>query len=299
MAVAVLASACALLTPAPPLTTATPPPTPSQTPRPSSARTLSYCSPGGQALLLDLWNPPGADKAPLALYVHGGSWQTGNRHEAAFMNELRPALLSRGIAVASIDYRLAPGARWPAQIIDVKCAVRYLRARAGDLRLDPDRFAAWGDSAGGQLVSLAALAGPEAGWDVGELTDRSSALRSVIDLFGPAVLTGSDWGNTQTIERVFGPPSSAATTAALRQASPVTWVTSHAPQFLILHGDQDRVVTVRQSQQFEQALRAAGAPVTLIIVKGGGHGLTDAREEPDHATLVSMMLEFLTRTLSP
>ncbi|GAC1485940.1 MAG: hypothetical protein NVS1B1_00710 [Candidatus Limnocylindrales bacterium] len=247
---------------------------------------------------MDLWTPLGAKKAPLALYVHGGSWQTGNRHEAAFLNELKPALLARGIAVASMDYRLAPGAPWPAQIIDVKCALRSLRARAVELGLDPDRIAAWGDSAGGQLVSLAALAGPEAGWDVGEFVDRSSTLRSVIDLFGPAVLTGADWGNPTTIERVFGPPASPVTTERLRQASPTTWASVNAPPFLILQGDRDQTVTLHQSELLAQALRTAGATVALTVVKGGRHGLTDPQESPDHAALAAQMIEFLVRTLT-
>ena len=90
--------------------------------------------------------------------------------------------------VASIDYRLAPENPWPDQIIDVKCAVRYLRAHAADLGIDPNRIAALGTSAGGQLVSLLGTTGSSTLWDAGPYPDESSAVDAVVDEFGPADL---------------------------------------------------------------------------------------------------------------
>lgn len=262
---------------------------------PSATRT--YCSPQGTPLKLDLWQPVSSTPTPLVVHVHGGSWQRGNRHGGAFMDQLRPQLLARNLAVASIDYRLAPVSKWPAQIIDLKCALRFLRKQAEALNLDPLRFGAWGDSAGGQLVSVAALTGPEAGWDVGEHESYSSSLQSVANLYGPSQLTGSDWGDPQTITRVFGPYEQSSTHRILKAASPVTYVHAKAPPFLILHGDEDKVVTLNQSQLLTNALVQSGADATLVIVQGGAHGFTQKPTQPSYTQLVSLLADFFTRTL--
>jgi acetyl esterase/lipase len=96
--------------------------------------------------------------------------------------------------VASVNYRLAPQYLWPAQIEDVKCAIRYLRASAATYGIDTTRIGAWGGSAGGHLVSMLGTAGPSAGYDVGQYLDQSSAVQTVVDEWGPADLTGPGWG---------------------------------------------------------------------------------------------------------
>src|SRR5207245_6161575 len=138
-------------------------------------------------LAMDLYIPPaGATRpAPVALYVHGGGLLFGDRktsgvgntladHEGALFTPLQQELNARGFVVASIDYRLPPATAWPAQIEDAKCAVRFLRAHATGLGIDPTRIGAWGSSAGGLLVSLLGLTRPADGFDVGQYTDQSS-----------------------------------------------------------------------------------------------------------------------------
>ena len=99
--------------------------------------------------------------APAAVYVHGGSWVSGDYDTGGFIiNRIGPALAAHGFVVVSLDYRLGPHDHWPAQIVDVKCAIRYLRANARRFHIDPNDIGAWGQSAGGHLVALLGTAGP-------------------------------------------------------------------------------------------------------------------------------------------
>src|SRR5215217_1194414 len=134
--------------------------------------TVEYCRPDKVPLAMDLYMPPAAARsgrpAPVAMYVHrGGLWgdwkmrglgASQANHEGALFTPLQRWLNARGFVVASIDYRLPPGTPWPAQIEDAKCAVRFLRAHAAVLGIDPDRIGVWGSSGGGQLSSLLGLA---------------------------------------------------------------------------------------------------------------------------------------------
>ena len=140
--------------------------------------------PGARPLELDLYLPV-ARPAPVVVFVHGGGWRLGSRHSAgpAYAGR-RPsafeAVARAGIAVASVDHRLSGEAAWPAQLHDVKAAVRWLRARAGELGVDPPRVSAWGESAGGHLAALLGLTAgdPELEGDVG-VTGPSSAVAAV------------------------------------------------------------------------------------------------------------------------
>jgi acetyl esterase/lipase len=156
----------------------------------SSTRTVTYCVEGGQPLAMTLFAPSTVGPpVPVVLQVHGGGWQHGIPTALALSGSGAAAdLVGAGFVVASIDYRLAPANPWPDQIIDVKCAVRYLRAHAADLGIDPDRIAALGTSAGGQLVSLLGTTGSSALWDTGPYPDESSEVDAVVDEFGPADL---------------------------------------------------------------------------------------------------------------
>src|SRR5450631_59504 len=159
--------------------------------------TATYCTDGGTAETLDVYEPSrGTAPHPLLVVIHGGSWAFGSSALAG-QNPLTrmtvTAMLSRGFAVASINYRLAPANRWPAQIIDVRCAVRYLRATAAHWNLDPHEFAALGDSAGGQLVSLDALSAQrDQQWDSAQYAGQSTALQAVVDCWGIVDLTAPD-----------------------------------------------------------------------------------------------------------
>ena len=166
----------------------------SSPPRQATMRTLSageqttvtYCN-HEQARITEPPDP--TTPAPAAVYIHGGSWVSGDFNTGGFLiNQIGPELASKGFVVVSLDYRLGPKVHWPAQIEDVKCAIRYLRANATPLHIDPHEIGAWGQSAGGHLVSLLGTAGPSAGWDVGAYTNESSKVEAVVDMAGPSDL---------------------------------------------------------------------------------------------------------------
>lgn len=268
---------------------------PAVTLSPTSAvqRDVTYCSAGGVDLKMDIYLPPGDTEGqvrPAAIYVHGGGWTGGARDVSAWLEAVGDGLLEHGLVVASADYRLAPATAWPAQIVDVKCAVRYLRANASAYGIDPARIGAWGTSAGGHLVSLLATAGPAAGWDTGDWPLQSSGVQAVVDFFGPEDLASADWANGAhaAVADVFGTDP-----AVLAKASPVSYVTGKAPPFLIIHGDADRVVPVTQGQELAAKLQAVGAEVTLVTVQGGAHGLLTAGESPPRAALAAQAVTFI------
>src|SRR5215469_2929791 len=162
---------------------------------------LPYCN----SQRLDLYIPRTAVTRPLpiAMYAHGGGMTAGDK------SNLNPvfldALASAGYAVVSVNYRLAPQFKYPAQIEDVKCAIRYLRAKAPKYGLSGSEIFAFGTSVGGQLVALAALTGPHSAFDAGPYAAEPSNLAAVVDMFGPANLTERASGFTPSgIQQVFG-----------------------------------------------------------------------------------------------
>ncbi len=265
-------------------------------PAPSAIfRDQVYCSMEGEALTFDLDYPAsGTPPYPLVLYVHGGAWRMGDKMGGAGMF-FKDALLSEGVAFGSINYRLAPKYIFPAQIEDVKCAVRFFRAHAALLELDPDRIAAMGGSAGGHLVSLLGLTAGEDFWDSkGQYLTTSSRVAAVVDLFGPTDLSPlADPAYRDLYRDVFG--SAVESDADLWQFSPLAHVSGDAPPFLIIHGDADPVVFLHHSERFYQALLEAGVPVELVVVQGGGHStdLFRAGASPNLETITAVLLAFL------
>ncbi|HET9847412.1 MAG TPA: alpha/beta hydrolase, partial [Candidatus Dormibacteraeota bacterium] len=128
-----------------------------------------YCTTGGVALTMDIYRPSQSSDGPVpaVLYIHGGGWEHGDASLGGVNLLIEQQLTQRGVLVAAVNYRLAPQYPWPAQIDDVRCAVRYLRANAKRYGINPSQIGAWGGSAGGHLVSMLGTAGPSAGFDAG------------------------------------------------------------------------------------------------------------------------------------
>lgn len=277
IAIAFLAVACAggtRLAPGSEAPTAARTPTPQRGITPTH-RDLPYAD---GARTLDLYLPPRGAAAPVVVWLHGGSWVAGDKNPVApVLFDLR----ERGFAVAAVNYRLTGLSTYPAQLDDVKGAIRWIRAHAGEYGVDPSRLYLVGFSAGGHLASLAALTAGDrtVEGDVGGNLDQSSAVAGVVLYAAP-----SDIG------RLAGDCSGCEVSAQFQAlgcsfllcgdrahvASPTTYVKKDAPPFLILHGDADRVVPVEQSRLLDAALRGAGAPSRLVIVPGVDHGLLDA-----------------------
>jgi acetyl esterase/lipase len=242
--------------------------------------------------------------ASTAVYVHGGDWVSGNLDTGGFaIHQIGPALNAKGFVVMSVDYRLGPENLWPDQIEDVKCAVRYLRANARALNVDPDRIGIWGQSAGGQLAALVATAGPTAGWDVGVYRGQSSKVAAVVDLSGPSDLvsmsnSGASGFVKNTFVKLLGPLAPAALLGTLTDAGPVHYVAPGDPPFLIFDGDADAIVFASQSEELTQALKSAGDSAQLVIVHGGGHALSQTGENPDQDQIATMVVNFFSFVLA-
>jgi acetyl esterase/lipase len=219
---------------------------------------------------LDVYVPKGDGPFPLILWVHGGGWEGGSKDSAVPVVNM----LARGYAVASTNYRLSRHAAFPAQIHDVKGAVRYLRANAKKYKIDGDRIGVAGGSAGGHLVALLGTSGDvkELEGDVGP-KDVSSRVQCVIDFFGPTDLLKLSPANAKEnpVTRLLGGPTTEKRELAV-SANPITYVSKDDPPFLIVHGDKDPVVPLSQSELLYEALKKAGVDATLKVVPEAGHG---------------------------
>lgn len=240
-------------------------------------RDLEYAKVGSISLKLDLYlprNAPPNKPLPLVAYIHGGGWRGGSKARC-------PAVLMclKGYAAASIEYRLSGVAKFPAQIHDCKGAIRWLRANAKKYNLDPNRIGVWGSSAGGHLVALLGTSGDSNALegDVGGNLEYSSRVQAVCDWFGPTDLVkivgdrGAD-NVANVVARLLGGAVGDKRDLAIL-ASPLTHVSKDDAPFLIMHGDQDRLVPLSQSRLLDAALKKAGVKSTLHVVKGRGHGL--------------------------
>jgi acetyl esterase/lipase len=243
---------------------------------------IRYGEGPGKSNLLDLFEPNKADHArPLIIWIHGGGWSGGDKSGCPAVTAV-----NFGFVVASLNYRLSGQAPYPAQIQDCKGAIRFLRAHASQYHIDPNKIGVWGASAGGHLV---ALLGTSAGTSdlegtVGGNLDQSSRVQAVCDWFGPTDLTKfADQAQAAGIMKTT--PGPALITQLFggtlqdkkdlfREANPITFIATQQklPPFLIMHGDQDKLVPVAQSQMLCDALKSAGASVQLQILPGAGHG---------------------------
>jgi acetyl esterase/lipase len=268
--------------------------------------TIEYCRPDGIPLPMDVYPPARSDSrpAPVAVYIHGGGFLLGNRaanglgallanSPGALFTPLRQRLNDLGYLVASIDYRLAPAAPWPAPVTDAGCAIRFLKANAATLHIDPHRIAIWGSSAGGTIVSLLGLTGTSGLFDTGQYPDQSSSVNAVVDMFGPAELTG--FADASAFNRTTLGLSLGGNPDLLRAASPASYVRLGVPPFLMLHGTDDPLFP--QSAKFATRLRAVGDSATLLPVRGTGHQLDTPGQQPAVGQLVTTIAVFLNRVL--
>lgn len=257
----------------------------------ATIQNITYCTMQGEPQEMDVYLPTSGGPWPVLVYVHGGSWMTGDKAEAGMFVG---GMTTQGYAVVSLNYRLYPAARFPQMIEDVKCAIRSLRAHAREFNLDADHIAALGVSAGGHLVSLLGTTDPSAGWDVGEYLEFSSRVQAVIAL-APATDLTQQFLSPETQAQLlqgFG-------TANILTASPITHVGPGDPPFLLIHGDRDPLLPVQQSQAMYEKLIAAGVPAQLVIVKNGDHSLTaaDGSASPNLFEIHMIISEFLAKYL--
>lgn len=254
-------------------------------------KSISYDSTIGYHGTLDFYEPKadsGRAGRPAILAIHGGAWRGGDK---AWGEQFAAELCPFGYVVFSINYRLSgrPNGTWPAQIEDVQKALRYIRANAGRLRIDPERIASLGMSAGGHLATMVALrddpAGPEG------RVHTAVNLDGEHDMAMPPERVMADFDNILTA--VMGHPAPWSE-AELRDISTVTFVRPDV-SVLTIHGAGDANVYVTQAERITAALRSKGAETEFVRLEGGeGHCHQDCWKAPRARTAIH---KFLNRRL--
>jgi acetyl esterase/lipase len=265
---------------------------------------IQYVEHGGAKLTGDLYLPKGLAKAPVIVAVHGGGWQNGDR--SAFKH-LAPFLAKNGYAVFAISYRLAKAGVYPAEVYDVKAAVQFVRAKAGDLGVDPDRIGLMGASAGAHLVALHGLAHDQ--FTAEYRTDPNAAtlanVKSIIAFYGIYDMV-AQWQHDlilrprdQITEKFLGAPPSQDRRVYF-ESSPMSYATvgSNRPRFLLVHGTADDIVDPEtQSVAFMTALKQAAITVNRVVVTGAPHGFAsdpfDGEPNGHIASTLPRILRFL------
>jgi acetyl esterase/lipase len=299
-------TACASRTQTPtlaPTPTRTAPAIPSPIPTPTFAfgkfgaveLDVIYCTPNNVPQQMDIYYPASGGPWPVLLYVHGGGWSKGDKAEGVGWR----SMTERGFLVVSVNYRLASDTiKFPAMIEDVKCTVRYLRAHAHEYNLDSNHIGAVGVSAGGHLVDLLGLTDESAGWDTGEYADQSSRVQAVVTMAGISDLTftrgtyaSADSAAMMVYYAFDEMPGSAS--PKLVAASPIAYITPDDPPFLIIHGEQDQVVPVEQSQVLDERLRQGSVSSQFVVVRNGTHGIYAENISPTVEEISNLITTFL------
>ncbi len=243
---------------------------------------IVYSEIGGKALHLHLLVPKKADKPlPLIIFIKGGGWGKDQPQKTfSFIPQLVP-LAKNGYVVASVEHRTSQEAKFPAQLQDIKAAVRYLKENAEQFNIDPEKIGVWGSSSGGHLAALVGTSGGvEAleGKD-GTATRTDSRVRAVVDWYGPTDFSQMskfplkidvDASDSPESTLIGGPVQENLDKVKL--ANPITYITPDDPPFLIMHGDRDRRVPFNQSVLLFHALQKAKVEVSMYKIEGAGHG---------------------------
>ena len=254
-----------------------------------------YGHAGGEDLQLDLYAPKdSAGPLPAVVILHGGGWAKGS-HE--LFRPLAGALAAHGYVAASVGYRLAPRHKFPAQIQDVKCSVRWLRANADRYQIDSERIAALGFSAGAHLALLLGLTEASDGLEGGGgNAEQSSRVQAVVNISGPTDLTRPEWPDaTKAIMFDLMGGSREQLPGVYRMASPLAYVHRGAPPVLTIHGTSDPVVPYEQARLLHTALRRARVSSRLELLHGKGHG--DDWSSDNQSRNAALIREFLDTNL--
>ncbi len=250
-------------------------------------RDVEYSNPGDAHLKLNLARPKQSDGlSPAVVCIHGGGWTAGSREG---WNGLCAQLAERGYVAVTISYRFAPAHPFPAAINDAKAAVRWLRANADRLKIDPERIGAVGDSAGGHLSQFLAVTPDVKTFDRdGDNLDQSSRIQCEVNYYGPndmAKMYGVQPNVDKVVSQFVGGDLEHARHGSVL-ASPIAWVTPQAAPTLIIHGTKDDVVPHEQALLMRDRLKAADVPVEVLSIEGAGHGFGgDDAKRANEATL--------------
>ena len=249
---------------------------------------VQFAEVDGIPLTLDVHVPDGIGPFPTAVLVHGGGWVAGDKQQ--YITYLFQPLSDAGFAWFSINYRLAPKYRFPADADDVEAAIRFVKANAAKYKVDPRRIALIGESAGGHLVSY-----------VGARNRPDSRVAAVVSMYGVHDFISAcvEWKPVPTeILQLFGVSEIDADAAPiLLKASPVTYVKRDMPPFLLIHGSKDEDVPYAQSVEMCRKMKKAGARCDLITIEGAPHGMDHWEAVPEFLWYKQALVDWLKKTL--
>lgn len=250
----------------------------------------------GKPLALDIYLPKDVKSPPLIVWVHGGAWSLYDK------SQYPKALAENAFALASVDFRQSTAARFPAQVHDIKAAIRFLRAKAADYGYRADKIAIAGASSGGHLAAMVGVTNgdKELEGTVGEYVKTSSDVQAIVSYFGASNLTtiltqSTPYGlnvRKPALDRLLGGQPEAVPELA-KLASPVLHVDAKDPPLYLLHGDQDPQMPINQSHELEGAYEQLGLDASLDVVHGAAHAGPKFYEQP----YLSRTLAFLQRTI--
>ena len=250
---------------------------------------IEFAKAGEASLTLDAFTPDGEGPFPTAILVHGGGFTKGDK--TTFIKPLFGPLSEAKFTWFTINYRLAPQHRWPASLEDTENAIRWVRAHAKEYKVDVNRIALIGESAGGHLVSMA-----------GTRAKGDTALAAVVPFYAPHDLefhvhTRGSVGPGLTGLLGINEELSEANLKALREASPSHHLHAGMPPYLQIHGDKDDKVAHEQSVKFQEKMKALGNTCELITIPGGIHGMGGWEKLPTGADYAQQMIAWLRKTM--
>ncbi len=257
-------------------------------------RDIQYAVVADKPLLLDLYLPQTpATNRPLIVWVHGGAWRAGSKQDVPII-----ALLNDGYAIASVDYRLSATAKFPAQVHDIKAAIRFLRASSNQYQLNRDRFFVAGSSAGGHLAALVGVTNQHQPLEgtLGEHLNQSSKVSAIVSFYGGSNLQSILSQSTPhglkvrvpALELLLGGQPEQQSALA-RLASPVAHVDQHDPPLFLIHGDQDPQMPINQAHELHGAYKQNRLVAKFEVVHGGAHGGKEFFE----AEMIARVAQFL------
>jgi len=257
---------------------------------------LVFGTADGQQLTMDYYAPKGPGPHPIAIIIHGGGYIGGtskNGSEAYCADFLAPA----GYAVFAVNYRLAPKYPYPYMVYDVERAVRYLRYNAKQWDADPNKIALVGGSAGGFLSNMVGLLNAPGDPKATDPVDRESAkVQAVVTLFAQSSFATVPL-NRSTHALLDPLIQQKGEQAALKEASPITYVTKHAPPFLQILGDKDEYIPFAEATNLQAALNKVGVECQIIRIPGGMHGTGGWSKLPDDPDWERQMVEWMNQKL--
>ena len=244
---------------------------------------LNYAGDGKSYHTLDIYSPTSSNnKSPLILTIYGSAWKSNRSKASKYIKKsLIKPLIDAGFAVASINHRSSTDALFPAQIHDVKAAIRFLRGNASEYKIDPSFVGVTGSSSGGHLAAMAGTTSHNKMMEgnIGSFLNYDSHVNAVVDWFGPTDFLLMDICGSKMVHDAVNSPESKLIGGAIQEnkekasaANPINYISSKTPPFLIIHGMVDLTVPYCQSKVLKMALERANIESELISVRDGGHG---------------------------